>query len=547
MTAVQPDAIPAHPDPALRFHRPMQVGKFLAETWRTRSIVRALTERELRARYKQAALGAGWAFIGPIGYVLVFTLFFNKIAQVETDGVPYVLYSYVGLIPWTFFSSSLITGAQAPLANISLVNKINCPREIFTLSATATAAIDTGVTSLALPILFVATGTTPRAASVWIPVILVVQLAFGLGLALLLGAILVYIRDVRHILPILTQVLLFATPVAYGIDRIPPSWRTSYAFLNPMGPIIDSYRRAMLYGLPPDWSLFGISAGVSLGLLWLATWSSNASKLGLPMSDEGRVIVNHVWKRFRSDQGRALLKDHIQRSVARVRGNSDGLWRYALRDINFVVNPGESIALVGANGSGKSTLLKVLSRVMYPYSGNVSISGRVAAMIEVAAGIHPDLTGRENIQLYGTILTISTASGRTIRQYRSVCRPRSSARSPSQTLLLRHESSSWIRRERVLGTRRPHRRRSASGWRRSVSTSLPRTNEHRRCAGHDPDLCLTRPTDGGGDVCPDAVAEGRCHTGRRPDTRGSSRLPQRSRSRHRFRIPRRRICQPGRH
>ena len=125
------------------------------------------------------------------------------------------------------------------------------------------------------------------------------------------------------------------------------------------------------------------------------------------MSPDGTVIVDHVWKRFRSDRARALLKDHVSRSRAWLKGDQDSLWRYALRDVTFEVEPGESIALVGTNGSGKSTLLKVLSKVMYPYAGQVAATGRVAAMIEVAAGIHPDLTGRENIQLYGTILGLS--------------------------------------------------------------------------------------------------------------------------------------------
>lgn len=257
----------ALPPPELRWKRKMELRRFVRDAWRSRALVRALAERELRARYKQAFLGAAWAFIGPLGYVLVFTLFFNTVADIDTQGVPYVLFSYVALIPWGFFTAVMTAGAMAPITNIVLLNKVACPREVFTLSAVSNAAIDAAITALALPVLFVATGFVPHLTSLWVPVILVVQVAFGLGLALLLGALLVYIRDVRHVLPLLAQMLLFATPVAYGFDQIPERWRMLYSAVNPMGPIIDAYRRTMLFGQAPDWRYFGIGAAVSAGLL----------------------------------------------------------------------------------------------------------------------------------------------------------------------------------------------------------------------------------------------------------------------------------------
>jgi ABC-type polysaccharide/polyol phosphate transport system ATPase subunit len=126
------------------------------------------------------------------------------------------------------------------------------------------------------------------------------------------------------------------------------------------------------------------------------------------MSPEGTVRATHLWKRFRADRHRALLRDEVARLRARlVDRGSDAGWRYVLRDVNFTVAPGESLALVGANGSGKSTMLKILAQVMFPYAGSVETSGRVGAMIEVAAGVHPELTGRENVSLYGTILGLS--------------------------------------------------------------------------------------------------------------------------------------------
>lgn len=255
------------PPPELRYRRRLTFGVFLRSAWRSRGLVRALAERELRARYKQALLGFAWAFIGPLGYVVAFTLFFNRVADIETQGVPYVLFSYVALIPWGFFSATLSSGALAPMTNLVLLNKVACPREVFTVAAITTAAVDAAITSIALPVLFLATGFVPAITSLWVPLVVVVQLMFGLGLALLLGAVLMYVRDVRYGLPILTQVLLFATPVAYGFDQVPERWRAVYSLLNPMGPIIDAYRRTILFGTAPDWPYFGIGAAASAVLL----------------------------------------------------------------------------------------------------------------------------------------------------------------------------------------------------------------------------------------------------------------------------------------
>jgi len=126
------------------------------------------------------------------------------------------------------------------------------------------------------------------------------------------------------------------------------------------------------------------------------------------MSPDGTVRAEQVWKRFRADRTRALLRDQYVRIKQRLRGEDSG-WRWALRDIDIDVRPGESIGLVGSNGSGKSTLLKILTGVMYPYAGRVTVAGRVGALIEVRAGVHPDLTGRENTYLFGSLLGLSRA------------------------------------------------------------------------------------------------------------------------------------------
>jgi ABC-2 type transport system ATP-binding protein len=128
----------------------------------------------------------------------------------------------------------------------------------------------------------------------------------------------------------------------------------------------------------------------------------------LPTCPDGAVHVERVWKRFRSDRGRRLLRDHVQRATARLRGPVPANpWRWVLRDISFDVEPGEAVAIVGANGAGKSTLLKIVSGVMFPHTGRLATGGRVGALIEVMSGIHPELTGRENVMIYGTLLGLS--------------------------------------------------------------------------------------------------------------------------------------------
>jgi ABC-type polysaccharide/polyol phosphate transport system ATPase subunit len=126
------------------------------------------------------------------------------------------------------------------------------------------------------------------------------------------------------------------------------------------------------------------------------------------MAAEGSVEVRHVWKRFRSDRGRRLLRDHVGRAASKLtRRDSRNPWRWVLRDIDFKIEPGEAVGFVGVNGAGKSTLLKIISGVMFPHSGRVSVDGRIGALLEVASGIHPELTGRENVNIFGTLLGLS--------------------------------------------------------------------------------------------------------------------------------------------
>jgi ABC-2 type transport system permease protein/lipopolysaccharide transport system permease protein len=239
------------PPAELRFRRRISPRAVVRELWTSRELVRTLAERELRARYKQAFLGFGWAVLTPLALMLVFSVFFQRVAKVNTGGAPYPIFAYVGLLPWTFFSAAVSQGGQSLVQNVSLLNKVYCPREVFPIAMVKVAAVDTAVALPALGILFILSGFGPRPTSVWVPVLLLIQVAFTLGITFIASAIVVYLRDLRHALPVILQLGLFATPVAYGIEIVPHRFRAIYSALNPLAPVIDGYRRTVLLGLPP--------------------------------------------------------------------------------------------------------------------------------------------------------------------------------------------------------------------------------------------------------------------------------------------------------
>jgi ABC-type polysaccharide/polyol phosphate export permease len=260
-------SIPSQPPPELLFRPKLRVLAAVREVWRRRELVRTLAERDFRVRYKQAVLGVAWAVLTPLALMVVFTVFFQRVAKVDTGGAPYALFAYLGLLPWTFFSTSVAQGGQSLVLNNQLLNKVYCPREVFPMASTVVAAIDTTIAVAVLGLLFVVTGFVPKATSVWVPVLLGVQVAFTFGATLVISAVLVFFRDLRHALPVILQLGLFATPVAYGMDVVPENLQVLYSAVNPLAPVIDGYRRTILLGLPPDWQLLVPGAVVSAVLL----------------------------------------------------------------------------------------------------------------------------------------------------------------------------------------------------------------------------------------------------------------------------------------
>lgn len=257
----------ALPSPDLRFRRKIRLVSALRELWDSGELIRTLAEREFRVRYKQASLGVAWAVLTPLALMAVFSLFFNRVAEIDTGGAPYALFAYLGLIPWTFFSTSVSQGGQSLVQNVSLLNKVYCPRETFPFASVVVAGIDATLATAVLAILFPLTGFAPKSTTIFLPILLFVQVTFALGVALILSAVVVYLRDLRHALPIILQLGLFASPVAYGLEVVPESIRWLYALLNPLAPVIDGYRRTVLLGLPPRWTLLAVGAASSATVL----------------------------------------------------------------------------------------------------------------------------------------------------------------------------------------------------------------------------------------------------------------------------------------
>lgn len=255
------------PPPGIRFRRRLGYRQAMRELWQARELTRTLLERDLRIRYKQTVLGFGWSIIGPVTFMLVFSVFFQRAGHFNTGGAPYPLFSYIALVPWTFFSEALTLGSGSLISNMSLMNKVYCPREVFPLANIAASGFDALVSTTVLILLFAIYRYPPAITSLWVPLLIVVLVVFTIGVTLFSAAVLIYLRDVRYVVPLVVQLGLFVTPVAYSLTVIPANLQPLYAIVNPLGPIIQDFRRTVLYGLSPEWSLLGLAALVSLA--WL--------------------------------------------------------------------------------------------------------------------------------------------------------------------------------------------------------------------------------------------------------------------------------------
>jgi lipopolysaccharide transport system permease protein len=235
------------------------------ELWRYRDLAYQIAARDVTVRYRQTGLGAAWAVLQPVGFMVVFSLIFGRVAGVSSDGLPYALFSLAALVPWTFFANSLLLGSESLVSNSALVSKIYFPRIFMPAGAIAAGLVDISISLVILFVVVLIYGLIPPLVVLVLPVLVVIMLATVLGATAALSAINVRYRDVKYVIPFAIQIWLFATPVVYPSSLIEEPWRTLTA-INPMVGVVEGFRWAVL-GTDAPLELIGVSAVSAVVLL----------------------------------------------------------------------------------------------------------------------------------------------------------------------------------------------------------------------------------------------------------------------------------------
>jgi lipopolysaccharide transport system permease protein len=243
----------------------------LKELWAYRELLYFLTWRDVKVRYKQAALGVAWAVIQPLFTMITFTVFFGRLAKIPTNGVPYPLFSYAALLPWTFFSNAITNSGNSLVGNANLITKVYFPRLIVPGAAVAAGLVDFAIAFLVFIGLFTYYGVTVTWQIMMLPVLVVLTALLALGVGLWMSGVNVKYRDVRYALPFLIQLWMFASPVIYPSSLVPERWRWALT-INPLTGIIEGYRAALL-GQPFMWGALGYSAVATVVVLAYAAFS----------------------------------------------------------------------------------------------------------------------------------------------------------------------------------------------------------------------------------------------------------------------------------
>jgi lipopolysaccharide transport system permease protein len=241
---------------SLRFH----------ELWEYKELLYFLIWRDIKVRYKQTALGAAWAIIQPFFTMVVFSVFFGRLAKIPSDGVPYPIFSYAGLVPWTFFAHGLTQASNSLVGSANLIKKIYFPRLVVPISSVTSGIVDFVLSFTVLLGMMLYYGLVPTINLLWIPLFLLLVLVTSLGVSLWFSAMNVHYRDVRHIVPFVSQIWLFATPIAYPSSLLPEPWRTVYG-LNPMVGVVEGFRWALLGTDTAPGPIIIVSLLISLALL----------------------------------------------------------------------------------------------------------------------------------------------------------------------------------------------------------------------------------------------------------------------------------------
>lgn len=215
------------------------------ELWRYRELLYFLVWRDVKVRYKQTVLGASWAIIQPFFTMVVFSLFFGRLAGVPSDGVPYPIFAFAALVPWTFFANGLTSSSASLVASQNLIKKIYFPRLAIPIASVLSGIVDFIIAFAVLLGMMAFYGMVPGAQVMWLPALLLLALVTSLGVGLWFSALNVQYRDVAYVVPFIVQIWLFATPIAYPSSMLSETWRIVYG-LNPMVGVVEGFRWALI-------------------------------------------------------------------------------------------------------------------------------------------------------------------------------------------------------------------------------------------------------------------------------------------------------------
>ena len=243
----------------------------LKDLWAYRELLFFLTWRDVKVRYKQTALGAAWAILQPLFMMIIFTIFFGRLAGVDSAGIPYPLFALAGLVPWTFFSNAITASGNSLVGSANLISKVYFPRLIVPAAAMLAGLVDFALAFLLFCVMMIYYGVAPTIQVLFLPVLIVMTALFALGVGTWMSALNVKYRDVRFALPFLIQLWLFVSSVILPSSALPQKYRW-LLMLNPMSGIIEGYRSA-LFGLPFDWAAIATAAAIIVAVLAYAIYS----------------------------------------------------------------------------------------------------------------------------------------------------------------------------------------------------------------------------------------------------------------------------------
>ena len=238
----------------------------LRELYEYRELLYFLVWKDIKVRYKQTVLGGAWAVIQPFFSMVVFSLFFGKLAKVPSDGIPYPIFCYAGLVPWTFFANGLNQASNSLVGNSNLITKVYFPRMAMPIASILGGIVDFILAFIVLVGMISYFGIVPTVNVFWLPLFLMLSFITSLGVSLWLSALYVQFHDVRHIIPFLVQIWLFATPIAYPSSLLGEPWRTLYG-INPMVGVVEGFRWALLGTKTAPGPIIIVSLLVAAGLL----------------------------------------------------------------------------------------------------------------------------------------------------------------------------------------------------------------------------------------------------------------------------------------